>query len=117
MSRRDSQRAARAALALLCVVAALSLSFVSTRASTATAVRVLPAGGAYELGREIPAQLWIEDVAGLYGAEIRLSFDAQQLQMVDANLSRPGIQLEISSDLLSPNFVIRNEADNLVGTA
>jgi len=85
-------------------------------AAVDTWVRVLPPGGAYPQEDQIAVEVWIENVVALYGADVRLGFDADRLAVVDANPSLPGVQVFPGNDLLSPDLVIRNEADNDAGT-
>jgi hypothetical protein len=113
MMMRNRHRHAFAGLALLILLATPVLA-VAPRADTW--VQVLPAEATYDVGQEIDAEVWIEDVEGLYGAEIHLAFDPDHLQVLDADPVRPGTQVSPSDDLLSPDFVVRNEADNAAGT-
>ncbi len=85
-------------------------------AATDTWVRVLPSSGTYSEGEQIAVEVWIEDVVALYGADVRLAFDAGRLAVLDADPSLPGVQVVPGYDLLSPDLVIRNEADNQAGT-
>ncbi len=57
----------------------------------------------------------VEDVSGLYGADVQLRFDASRLQAIDADEDGEGVQL-VLGDFLSPDFVIRNVVDNEAGT-
>jgi len=72
---------------------------------------VLPIGDT----RRISIQ--IENVAGLYGAEIHLRFDPKKLQVEDADPALPGVQVQ-PGDLLDPKhgMVILNAVDNATGT-
>ena len=94
----------------------LAVPLLAAGAATDTWVRVLPPGGAYFEGDPIAVEVWIEDVVALYGADVRLAFDANRLAVLDANPSLPGVQVVPHDDLLSPDLVIRNEADNQAGT-
>ena len=66
----------------------------------------------------IQVNIRINAVAGLYGADVRLSFDPAILEVVDAN-SNPvdGIQVE-NGGFLAPQlwFTVLNAADNTAGT-
>ena len=79
-------------------------------------VRVLPAEGSYRAGQEIAVEVWVEDVANLYGANVHLVFDTTRLRVLDANPSLPGVQVMPRDDLLSSDLVIHREADNEAGT-
>jgi hypothetical protein len=81
-----------------------------------TMLRVLPASGSYEVGQTIDVAVWVEDVVDLYGVDIRLAFDPTQLQVIDANPDLPGVQVQPLDDILSPDFIIQRDADNVAGT-
>jgi len=57
----------------------------------------------------------IGDISGLYGAELRLSFNPDVLQVVDADAVISGTQIT-PGQVPYPDFVAKNEADNAVGT-
>ena len=57
----------------------------------------------------------IDNVNDLYGIQLELSFDPTKVEVVDADLGSPGIQITPGS-CPQPDFVVRNEADNSVGT-
>lgn len=100
----------------MCVVVT---PLLAASADGETWVRVLPAGGSYAQWGLIEVEVWIEDVEELYGADVRLTFDATRLEVLDADpppSGSPGVQLEPRADLLSPDFVIKNEANNGAGT-
>ena len=101
---------------LLVLSLLLCAPLLAAGAATDTWVRVLPASGTYFEGDQIAVEVWIEDVVALYGADVRLAFDAGRLAVLDANPSLPGVQVVPSDDLLSSDLVIRNEADNEAGT-
>lgn len=94
----------------------LAAPWAAARAADSVWVRVLPASGSYAVGDEIQVEVWIEDVVDLYGADVRLSFDAAHLQVLDANPVQAGVQILPRDDLLSPDFVLLNQADNMAGT-
>lgn len=57
----------------------------------------------------------VENVTRLAGAEVHLTFDAALLEVVDADPSTEGTQIT-HGEFLSPDFVVRNEADPSHGT-
>ncbi len=65
---------------------------------------------------EIEVEIRIDDVADLYGADVRLSFDPAIVEVIDQDGGEPGIQLEHGDLLAPPLSVARNEADNVAGT-
>lgn len=75
----------------------------------------LPAPAAIQGCETISVQVWANDVAGLYGVDIALAFDAGVLEVVDADTARPGVQVQ-HGGFLSPDFVVSREADNTAGT-
>jgi hypothetical protein len=84
--------------------------------NSVTQIVVKPPTGSYEVGESINVEVWVEDVANLYGVDIRLAFDPTQLQVIDANPGIPGVQITPRADLLSPDFILRREANNNEGT-
>ena len=63
----------------------------------------------------IPVEVWVNDVIDLYGVDVKVTFDPNVLEVVDANPAKPGIQVQDGS-FLSPDFVVSREADNAAGT-
>jgi hypothetical protein len=57
----------------------------------------------------------VTGATGLYGAEAHLSFDPDVVEVVDADVEKEGVQVALG-DLLSPDFVALNQADNAAGT-
>jgi hypothetical protein len=94
-----------------CALVVLSMGLVlqSTGAQGRTVVQVLPPDGTYPLDADIPVDLWVEDVEGLYGVDIQLSFDPARLAVVETQVV-PGY------DLLWPDVIVINQVDNSAGT-
>jgi hypothetical protein len=84
-------------------------------ASQATVVSVQPPSGTFMPGMQFTVEVWVENVDSLYGVDIHLSFDPAVLQVVDSDLGNSGTQITPLSSFLSPDFVIRNQADNSAG--
>lgn len=57
----------------------------------------------------------IENVIGLYGAEVHLTFDPNYLEIQDADPDKPDVQLQAGS-FPAPDFVVQNQANNAQGT-
>lgn len=57
----------------------------------------------------------VDAVQNLYGLEFHLSFDPAVAEVVDADASKPGIQIKEQSDLLKNSFVAVNNVDNEAG--
>ena len=68
------------------------------------------------LGSPIRVDIYVEDVADLYGFRVQLSFDPTIVRVRDADPYSPGVQI-IPGDFLDPfnQFVLVNTADNLQG--
>jgi hypothetical protein len=63
----------------------------------------------------LSVDIYVENVSGLYGADIQLLFDPVAAQVVDADPNMPGAQIQPLAGFLSPDFVIRREANNTSG--
>ncbi len=61
------------------------------------------------------AAVEVRDVAGLYGADIALSFDPQAVEVIDADSNTAGVQVALGT-FLDAGFTLRNTADNIGGT-
>jgi hypothetical protein len=67
------------------------------------------------MGDTASTELRVEDVTNLYGVEMQLTFDPTLVEVVDANPSKPGIQIQ-PGDFLSPDWLLDNTADNANGS-
>jgi hypothetical protein len=104
------------AVALLVAVSLVALTgFTSYLAQPQTLIKVAPQVLKVKVGDETTIDLAIEKVSELYGAQLHLRFDPDVLEVVDANPSEEGIQIEPGT-LPAPDFVVQNSADNQVGT-
>ena len=65
---------------------------------------------------EIEIEVWVSNVTDLYGLDIQLTFDPNRIEIIDSDPSRDGIQIIPRNDLLSPDIVVKKEADNVNGT-
>lgn len=101
----------------LLVMPITTMDFAFEQQGTAgTVVKVVPARGSFGEGAQVQVEIRIVDVQDLYGADVKLAFDPTLLQVVDADPSTPGVQVTPRNDLLSPDFILKNEADNQAGT-
>jgi len=89
--------------------------FTWTAAQAQTVVKVVPQTLKIRVGEKATVDLVIEQVSELFGAEIHLTFDPEVLEVVDADRSKEGIQIEPGT-LPTPDFVVQNTADNQEGT-
>jgi hypothetical protein len=78
-------------------------------------LQVSPPNSRIRVGQRAIIELTVDQVSGIYGAEIHLRFDPKVLQVVDADPGQEGTQLELGT-LPSPDFVVQNRADNTAGT-
>ena len=98
---------------LLCGVG-LIFCLVPVLAQGAT-IRLRASQTEIRVGQVADVTAAIENVAGLYGAELRLSFNPDVLQVVDADEVISGTQITPGQFPYS-DFVAKNEADNAAGT-
>ena len=103
-------------LGLAIVVCFVAAPLVAAGADSTTWVRVKPDGGDYGYGDLIDVEVWIEDVESMYAGDVQLSFDPQYLAVVDANPATATVEMVPRNDLVSPDWVIRNVANNQAGT-
>lgn len=101
-------------VALLCLVLALT-PVGASEAQSAALIRLAPGAATVGAGLTTAVTVRIENVADLYGCDIRLSFDPAAVEVVDADSLSEGVQIR-PGELLSPDFVVRNQADNAAGT-
>ncbi|MFZ5809010.1 MAG: cohesin domain-containing protein [Chloroflexota bacterium] len=83
--------------------------------TSATTVSVNPASATLSGCETIAVEIWVNDVIGLYGADVKITFDPAVLEVQDDDPIRTGVQVQVG-DFLSPDFVLFNTADNLNGT-
>jgi hypothetical protein len=79
-----------------------------------TVVRVVPASQQIDGGQTTTADIVIDNVSGLWGAEIKLQFNPALLQVQDADPGTEGVQIQPGS-FPSPDFVAENQVDNATG--
>lgn len=104
------------------ILASLMLTVMKSDISSSAApgqdpmVRCDPEVIAANIGESVSFTIYVEDVVDLYGADVQMSFDPAIAQVVDANPNKGGTQIEILDEFLSPDFVVRDRADNVAGT-
>lgn len=103
-------------VAMLMIVVLLSTRQAAAYPSQTTIVRCDPKTIAGVLGQDVVVDIYVENVAELYGADVRLGFDPTKMQVVDSDAAATGIQIEPLDTFLSPDFVVRKVADNDAGT-
>ncbi len=120
---RSASRTARAFLVswALCALAVAPAARAAEPAPAQMAteppavVKIEPAVLLVEPGGVVTASIVITDVAGLYGADVRLTFDPSLVSVVDADTGASGVQITPVPLLASP-FVALNRAENVTGT-
>lgn len=80
-----------------------------------TKVRLDPITSEIQVGNSVNVDIVIENVADLYGLDVRLSFDPALLEVEDADPGTAGVQIH-KGTLPAPDFVVKNEVDNEAGT-
>lgn len=81
-----------------------------------TTVTLDPTPAAIQGCEEVEVAVWVNNVLGLYGADIELTFDPAVLEVVDFDPGTPGVQLEIVYGFFNPGWILFNTADNTAGT-
>jgi len=66
-------------------------------------------------GQTAAVEVRVDNVQDLYGLDIRLRFDPSVVEVVDADEATEGIQVR-PGELLHPDLIVRNVADNTEGT-
>lgn len=72
-------------------------------------VRCEPTAVSAGVGQTVSIDLYVQDVANLYGVDFRVSFDPTIGQVVDQNLFVPGTQIQPLYSWLFPGFIIHQE--------
>lgn len=98
----------------LVLVLATNLGSTAT-AQTGTIVRCDPPAAAGYPNQTLTVNLYIQDVANLYGADLELQFDPTIARVVDEDPSVPGVQILPLTGFLVPGFVLFKEANNGTG--
>lgn len=85
-------------------------------AENTTVVRCDPVLATGLMNQFLNVDIYVENVVDLNAADIRLSFDPSMVQVYDADPQASGVQILILDDLISPDFILRKNADNVAGT-
>lgn len=109
-----------AVLSLIALTTALTGARVVLAASRGSEVDAIarcdPLNASGPVTGDLVVDIYIQDVVNLYGADVRLSFDPAFIQVVDADPSMPGTQIQPLYAFMVPGFVIKKGADNSAGT-
>jgi hypothetical protein len=81
-----------------------------------TTIHLSPSSGFLPINEEFEVEVWVSNVTDLYGLDIQLAFDPTRFEIIDANPAVAGVQIIPRNDLLSPDLVVKNVADNTQGS-
>ncbi len=77
-------------------------------AEAATSVSLEPASSTVDMGEEALVTIQVTDVADLYGADVRISFDPALIEVIGSKIE-PGT-------MPYPDFQVKNQVNNSAGT-
>lgn len=97
------------------VLAALLTPGMPALAQDPVVVRVAPATLTLAVGGESDVAVEVVEVEGLYGFDVRLSFDPAVVEVVDADPDQAGVQVSLGR-MLDSGMAVRDSADNEAGT-
>ena len=97
------------------VLAALVLTGTPALAQEPVVVRVTPATLTLTVGGESDVAVEVVGVEGLYGFDVQMTFDPAVVEVVDADPTKPGVQVSLGR-LLDSGMSVRDGADNEAGT-
>lgn len=107
-----------AGVALIALVMLLLTAAGQLRAAPAqvTVVRCDPEVVTADSGDTVSFTIYVENVVGLYAADVQMSFDPAVAQVIDADSNKGGTQIEMLDEFLALDFTVRDRADNMAGT-
>ena len=103
-----------AAIWVALVLSTLALAGFDVQPVQAT-LQLVPRRVQLDVNTTTVLDLAVTQVSGLYGVEAHLRFDPQVLEIVDADPTAAGVQIE-SGTFPAPDFVALNQVDNDAGT-
>ncbi len=112
MKTRFFSHTAWASIALVLVIL---LSAAAPVAAEYTIVRLEPGAPTVSVGQVVAVSIRIDNVAGLFGAEVHLSYNPAIVEVLDSDSAQAGTQIAPGS-LLKPDFVAQNRVDAVYGT-
>ena len=105
----------RGVIILLALMLCLGLWSDTSAAEAPTILHPDPLSLGLRSGDQGVISIRIDNVQNLYGVEFHLKFDPNVVQVVDADSSKPGVQIA-PGDWLKNTFVAVNKVDNTAGT-
>ena len=97
---------------MLVVPIALLATSAAAAPTDSPIVRPDPVQASVAVDETVTISLYVQEVADLYGVDVRLSFDPEVLQVVDAAPATNGVQITPLNTFLRPDFVARKKACN-----
>jgi len=113
-ARSDMHRRALGWALNLIVIACL-IAPMAVMGQGQTQVRTDPPLAQVRSGETVTVHIVVADVQDLYGLDVRLAFDPAQVEVLDADSEKEGVQIQPGA-FLYPDFMVRNQADNQAGT-
>ena len=101
-------------ISLALLLAALFSTPVGYGLAQDTMVVIAPQSSEAAVGATTTVDIKIENVEGLYGAEVHLTFSPELLEVVDAEPGVTGVQIQAGT-FLSPDFVGQHTIDQAAG--
>jgi uncharacterized repeat protein (TIGR01451 family) len=92
-----------------------SASQDTTVSLAGTSLWIEPPEATFPMSTNFTVDVMVANVTDLYGIELELTFDPTIVEVVDDDTGTTGIQIQPGA-CPSPDFVVRNEADNPSGT-
>jgi hypothetical protein len=108
-------RTSRLFAVLVAATVLILTGFTGPWAQPQTLLKIAPQTLKVRIGKQTSVELEVEKVTELYGAQLRIRFDPEVLEVIDTDPSQSGVQIE-PGPMLSPDFVVQNLADNEAGT-
>lgn len=106
-------------LFILCFSFCFPVRLVTVEASELDQVAVLkisPSTYNGVPGEIVHVSVWVENVIDLYGADVQIQFTPGALEVLDANPSLDGVQVNVRSDFLQPQMLLHRDVNNSTGT-
>ena len=85
-------------------------------ATQAATVVLDPASASVAVGATTQIAVKVNGVTNMYGADVRLSFDASKVEVVDDDAAQAGVQMKQGDCFPAGSQTARNQADNGAGT-
>lgn len=92
------------------------MSFASVMAEEQSRITLSVENLELTVGQEINVDVVVENMPQVYGADVELTFNPEQLEVVDADESLPGVQLQAGDFIdAEQGFFLQNEVNNQAG--